>query len=54
MYNPQSKDCFMVSAVGDTLDGCNALGLLTDNQLDGQQQELAQKSPKQPMVQSSS
>jgi hypothetical protein len=44
----------MVSAVGDTLDGCNALGLLIDNQPDGQQQEPAQKSPKQPMVQSSS
>jgi len=54
MYNPQSKDCFMVSTAGDTLDGCNALGLLTDNQLGGQQQEPAQKSPKQAMVQSSS
>jgi hypothetical protein len=54
MYKPQSIDGFMASAAGDTLDGCNALALPPDGQLDDQQQKPLQGLSKQPMVQSSS
>jgi uncharacterized protein with von Willebrand factor type A (vWA) domain len=54
MYNPQSTDCFMASMAGDTLDGCNALVLLTDGRHDDQQQKSLQALLKQPMIQLSS
>jgi len=40
----------MASAVGDTLDGCNALELLLHDQLGGQPQRSTQASLKQPIV----
>jgi hypothetical protein len=44
----------MASAADDTLDGCNALVLLTDGRHDDQQQKSLQALLKQLMIQSSS